>query len=452
MTTAPPRRFAVLDGDRRLDVALPATGTLGDALGAAGVVLDDPGLTLLVGDRPTAPTTPVTDLEDGVLLTVVDPAVRVQDARRAARARRVAGRGADTPAWWALLAAAAVALALDVVAPGLLDERATLLVAALLGVAALGTAVLATRRRDDLPAPLRVATPVALTVAGAVTLVPDGWYGASVLDVLTAAATAGVLGVAGVALADAGPWRAAFGAVAAVAAGVGALWGLVLLLGWPVQAAAALTAGAVPVALRAVPAALLQIDEGYFMDYGRYLRNRWSVRGTVPADPGAIDGDDIRAHVVAASAARVTATITLALVGAAALPVAVPVHPSGGLVVGGTVALVLCYLLGLLLLARTESVPALRWVVRASTVVAAVVGLRALGATVGPGTETLVAGLLALVGVAAAVVAVPLGRGARSLALSRTGDVLQGMATVLAMPAALLAAGGLELVRTAVSG
>ncbi|QCB94237.1 hypothetical protein [Cellulomonas shaoxiangyii] len=452
MSTAPPRRFAVLDGDRRLDVALPATGTLGDALGAAGVLLDDPRLTVLVGDRPADRATPVTDLEDGVLLTVVDPVASVPDPRRAARARRVAGRGADTAAWWALLALAAVAAALDVAAPGLLDHRTSLLVAALLGVAALGTAALAARRSDDLPAPLRVATPVALVVGAALTLVPDAWYGASVLDVLTAAMTVGVLGVAGVALADAGPWRAAFGAVAAIAAGVAAVWGLTLLLGWPVQAAAAITAGAVPVALRAVPAALLQIDEGYFMDYARYLRNRWSVRGTVPADPGPIDGADIRAHVAAASAARVTATVALALVGALALPAAVPVHPAGGFVVGGTVALVLCYLLGLLLLQRTESMPALRWVVRASTVVAAVVGLRALAATAGPGTELLVAGLLALVGVGAAVVAVPLGRGARSLGLSRTGDVLQGMATVLALPAALLAAGGLELVRTAVSG
>ncbi|WP_309134931.1 hypothetical protein [Cellulomonas sp.] len=452
MTTAPPRRFVVLDGDRRLDLALPPTGTLADALGAAGVALDDPRLTLLVGDRAADAATPVTDVEDGTLLTVVDPGARPTETRREARVRRLAGRGADTPAWWALLALAALAVALDVLAPDLLGRHGSAGAAGLLALGALSTAVLAARRTDDLPTALRVATPTVLAVAAAVTLVPDAWYGATVLDVATAAAAVGVLGVAGVALADARAWRASFGAVAGVAAGVAAVWGTTLLLGWPAQAAAALTAGAVPVALRALPAALLQIDEGYFMDYGRYLRNRWSVRGTVPADPGSVDGEQMREHVRAASAARATATVTLAAVGALALPAAVPLHPAGGLVVGGTIALVVCYLLGLLLLARTESVPALRWVVRASAVVAAVVGLRTLTATVGADTQTLVAGLLAVVGVAAAVVAVPLGRGARSLGLSRTGDVLQGMGTVLALPAALLAAGGLELVRTAVSG
>lgn len=442
----------MLDGDRRLDLALPATGTVADALGAVGVTLDRPGLTVLVGDRAADPATPVADVEDGALLTLVDPSARAPETRREARARKVAGRGGDAPAWWALLALGALAAVLDLLVPDLLDERSLLVAAALLSVGALVTAVLAARRRDDLPAALRVATPVALAVAAAVTVVPDAWFGADVLDVLTAAATVGVLGIAGTALAEAGPGRASFGAVAAVAAGVGALWGVTLLLGWPAQAAAALTAGAVPVALRALPAALLQIDEGYFMDYGRYLRNRWSVRAAVPADPGPVDGDEVRAHVVAASAARTTATVVLAAVGALALPAAVPVNPQGGLVVGGTVALVLCYLVGLLLLARAENVPALRWVVRASAAVAAVVGLRTLAATAGPDAETLVAGLLAVVGVGAAAVAVPLGRGARSLALSRTGDVLQGMGTVLALPAALLAAGGLELVRTAVSG
>ncbi|QGQ19958.1 hypothetical protein GC089_12955 [Cellulomonas sp. JZ18] len=452
MTTAPPRRIAVLDGERRLDVALPATGTLAEALGAVGVALDDPGLTLLVGDRRAEAGTPVADLEDGALVTVVDRAAEPADPRRAARERRVAGRGGIAPAWWALLALGAVAAVLDLVAPGLLSARWTPPAAVLLAVAAVVTAVLAARRTEDLPAALRVATPVALAAAAAVTVVPDGWTGTDVLGAVTAAATVAVLGLAGVALAEPGPWRASFAAVAAVAAGVAALWGLTLLLAWPAQAAAALTAGAVPVALRALPAALLQVDEGYFMDYGRYLRNRWSVRGAVPADPGPVDGDEVRAHVVAASAARVTATVVLAAVGALALPAAVPPHPAGALVVGGTVALVLCYLVGLLLLARTENVPGLRWVVRGSAAVAAVVGLRAVAATTGPDSATLVAGLLALVGVASAVVAVPLGRGARSLGLSRTGDVLQGMATVLALPAALLAAGGLELVRTAVSG
>lgn len=442
----------MLDGDRRIDVALPATGTLADALGVAGVALDDPRLTLLVGDRPTEAATPVTDVDDGTLVTVVDPTVDAPDPRRVARERRVAGRGGSAPAWWALLALGGVATVLDVLAPDLLGARWTPAVAVLLAVATVVTAVLAARRREDLPVALRVATPVALAAAAAVTVVPDGWFGAEVLDVVTAAATVGVLGVAGVALADAGPWRASFGAVAGVAAGVAALWGLTLLLGWPAQAAAALTAGAVPVALRALPAALLQVDEGYFMDYGRYLRNRWSVRGTVPADPGPVDGEQVQAHVRAAAAARATATVALAVLGALALPAAVPLHPAGGIVVGGTVALVLCYLLALPLLARTESVPALRWVVRASAVVAAVVGLRTLAATVGTDAQLLLAGVLAVVGVGAAVVAVPLGRGARSLGLSRTGDVLQGMGTVLALPAALLAAGGLELVRTAVSG
>jgi hypothetical protein len=79
-------------------------------------------------------------------------------------------------------------------------------------------------------------------------------------------------------------------------------------------------------------------------------------------------------------------------------------------------------------------------------VVAAVALVGALRAA-GPLFLTVLAGAALLLGVAIAAAIVPMGRGARSLVWSRVGDVFEWLAVVLALPAGLLAADTIGVLR-----
>jgi hypothetical protein len=56
-----------------------------------------------------------------------------------------------------------------------------------------------------------------------------------------------------------------------------------------------------------------------------------------------------------------------------------------------------------------------------------------------------------IIALAIAVALVPIARGVRSLGVSRIADILEFLATVLALPAGLLAANAIEIVRRLVS-
>ena len=69
----------------------------------------------------------------------------------------------------------------------------------------------------------------------------------------------------------------------------GAVWLVALLVGASAAQAAAVCLGAVPLALRGLPAALLDVPPGYHIDFARFISNRWTVRGEVPPSPTRID-------------------------------------------------------------------------------------------------------------------------------------------------------------------
>ncbi|WP_159806866.1 ROK family protein [Cellulomonas citrea] len=245
--------------------------------------------------------------------------------------------------------------------------------------------------------------------------------------------------------------RGALGAAAVVLLASALVWAVVLFVGWGPQVAAAVTVGAVPLALRALPSTLLDVPDGYFIDYEASMGTRWSIRGRVPADPGPVDGAGIGGQVQAATAARTSGTLVLSVLGAVSLPFAVPAEPAGGLVLGGRIALLICYATAMTLLARSVGVRGLHWAPRGSAAVAVVVGARlALDAL--PATGAALAACAALLaGLVVAGLVVLVGRGARSLVLSRTADIAETLTIALSLPAGLLAGDLIDHLRALVA-
>jgi hypothetical protein len=438
------RRIAVLDGGRRLDVAVPLGGTVGDVL--AGLGLDGPGTRVPVLDGIRAdPATPVADVEDGALLVLVDPS-EVAPRTRAARVD-----GAPTgvaPLWWAQVAAGLVLLVVSA-----LQHEARPLVAGVLGACALAATLAAALGHplDDAARAARMAGPGALVLAAAAFGVPRTQAGTVQLAMLVVFLAVAVLLVVAVATDAGSRTRDAWGTAAVVALVVGVVWAIVLALGWDVSLAAAVTAGAVPLGVRALPSGVLSVPDGYFLDYDRHMDTRWTVRGTVePVIPTA-DGAAVRRTVRSAAAAQSTGTVLLCALGALALPVAVAPGGASGLVLGGRIGLLACYALSLTLMARTVGVRALAWTMRASALVAVGLGVR-MALTGGSAPVVVAAAGVALIGgVVVASVAVAVGRGARSLVLSRVADVVEMLALVLCLPAGLLAGGIIETLRAFVA-
>ncbi|WP_035063155.1 hypothetical protein, partial [Cellulomonas bogoriensis] len=97
---------------------------------------------------------------------------------------------------------------------------------------------------------------------------------------------------------------------------------------------------------------------------------------------------------------------------------------------------------------RTTRGTVARWAPRAAAA-ALLLQLATLTTAVDvPGAAPLV---LAALGLLIALLAVPLGRGWRSVGFSRVADGLEGLAAVLALPVALVGAGAIELMRQVTS-
>lgn len=432
------RCFAVLDGDRRIDLVASGSMMLGEVLDSAGIRRQRGQLRALDGSV-AAPGTLVADLADGALLTVVDPSAGVAPGRResAVASRRVVGP------WWAL---AAVGLVTASVAAMLGPASWRLAGAAVLGVMAVVGVVAAVRHRP--PQAVGAAAPAVVGVAAVVVAVPRDELGSVHLAVLASAFVVATLAALAAATCRAAQSRAAFGVVAIVCGGLAAVWGLVLVLGWDARMAAAVTAGAVPLALRALPGALFSVPDGWLIDVERYQDTRWSVRDRAPAVLNTVDDAQVRVKVRGAADARVAGTVLLSGAGAVALLFAVPTGSASAVVRGGQIGLVVCYAAAMMLLARSAG-RYLHWVLRASVVVAVVVAIRWWGPT-GPMLTVAAVGVFTA-GLIAVVVAVVVSRGGRSLVWSRAGDVVEAAALAFCLPAGLLAGDVVEALRTLIA-
>jgi hypothetical protein len=438
------RRLAVLDGARRTDLIVPLFATVADALNHLGIDPSDNALALDETGRTTEPTTPIRDLPDGALITVVDP---TQEPPEPARRRTPAVHRdtTRTALWWTIGVLGAVAATTALLRPAASTPHALIF-----GALALGTLVVAARQTAQYSTATLMTGPILLTAAAALYTTPVAIPGATQVSIAaTTGAIAGAL-LIGLLAAKRSQTRAVLGVLASYALLLTGLWLAIVMLGWSTQVGAALTVGLTPLMVRALPSTLLQFPQGEFVDYGRFLRNPWSVRGTITGSTASVDPKRIRERVQESSTARATGTVTLALTGGAFLPFATPADPPSTLVTVGSAALVTCYVLASALIVRHEPYASVRWSMRASAFIGLIVGMQLLAD--GTSAPWILAVTLVTTGLIAVAFVAPISRGTTSLTLSRAGDIFQGLAVVLSLPAALIASNGIELVRRTVSG
>lgn len=450
------RRIAIVDGTRRLDLVVPAHATVAAVLDAVGVhARTDREVVMETGGREIAPAQRVGDLRDGAVLVLADLSVRMGSATARTAAAEAVREAQPPAAWWVLGGAGAVLAVVSLASPPVGEGGARVVVGAFVAVAAVlagvFVAVRAPRRR-----PSSIAAPAGillLAFAAGTAVVPGMPAARAVLAVFTgmllAAVIAGAMSVVTRSPVLRAQTRVAMTGLLVLAA----VWGAALLLHADVAAPAAVTLGLVPPAQRVLLAGAVDVPPGTFIDYERFQTTRWTVRQQLPDAVRSIDGGDADA-LVARSTARLTAGVSLFVAaGAASAPFAVGgFDASDPLVLAGRIALAVTVVFALLLGGRSSTVPALRWVARGGALAVVLSVLVALMPAADATTLVIVAAVLLVVGAASAFLVVPAGRGVRSLTWSRLADVIESLAVALSLPAALLAAGAVELMRGMMAG
>lgn len=451
LSVAERRRIAVLGDRGRFDLRLDPEQRLGEVLHAGGLL--DPARRQSVIDargRETPLPTPAAELVEGGLYTVVD--LSAPQAAGIRPASRTPGRADHDALSWLLAVAAPLLLALALATAG----GAMLAVAAgVLGLGAVAAATVAARREpvDGAVMPLPLIAPLGLAFAAGALAVPAGLAGAGELRVAAGLLAAGLLGTTLTVVGRSPDQRAATGTVTGLLVALALVWGVAPLLGLPASAAAAVSLGFVPLVLRALPSTLLDLPGGAFIDYRHFMSNRWTVRGAIPEPSGPVRAEAVRTLVDGSSARLFAGTLAASAVAVLAAPAAfLGEAAADGFVVAGRIALICCLLVCLLLTPRHTTGRVLRWMPRAAAaavlVVAAVLASESFGAIV----LLAVAAALFLAAVVAAAAIAPIARGAASLVWSRIGDVVESLAVALAMPAALLAADLLTVMRGMMAG
>ncbi|WP_091229761.1 hypothetical protein [Microbacterium sp. 3J1] len=446
------RRIVLQSEDRRIDISLPLDETLDDALILSGLSTAGRFITIGPGGFEIPGDTECEDLVDGGLYSLIDRTALPAAGDRP-RALAAASRVDHGARWWMLAVSGLLLVA--VFAQGAGEPLLRLLVALLLVAGSISGAV-AWARRDSAAGVrgiLGVLAPVLLSFAAGALLIPAqleaSGHLATASGFLAASVTTAIIAVA----ARARPMRAAAGTATVLLVGLAAVWGLALLLRWGPAEAAAISLGLVPLGLRALPSSLVNLPEGYFIDYKHFMTSRWTVRGAIPEAVGVLRPDRITAVVDDSSARLIAGTAVLSVVAAAMTPVAfIRPWPDGPIVLSGGIALMVCTGLALLLTPRHTTSRILRWLPRgAAAVVFVVAGLQAAVA-LGTGFQVLGAVALFALGLVAVAVVIPIARGASSLIWSRFGDAFEWLAVALALPAALLYADSLSLVRGMMAG
>ncbi|WP_460772939.1 hypothetical protein [Microbacterium sp. GXF7504] len=443
------RRLAIVDGTDRHDLSLPLDATLTEALARLGVRVRPGREVLLEPDgREVSTLTRAEDLTDGAVLALVD--LTPGPTRR--RGRPIARReGTDAAAaWWTVCAVALLLAAVAVLAPGALPATAHTWLAGLTGLATVAAGVpYAWRARDDRRgAAATLLALLSLAFATGALAVPQLPAAADVLAVFAglvcAAVTAGVLGL----VARPPGLHAALTAGTTTLLVLAGVWGLALVTGLPAAGAAAITLGLTPVALRVLLAGLMEVPPGLFIDYARYQTTRWSVRQQLPEEVHGIGASDAKRLVARSTGRLIAGTVLLCTAAGLAAPAALPgFDGSDPLVLAGRIALVATSVLALLLGARRYGAPVLRWLPRAAASVVVLVAALALTRIVDADALVVAAVACLAVGAAVAFTVVPVARGARSLFWSRLGDAFEWLAVALSLPAGLLAADIIDVLR-----
>ncbi|MFJ4044111.1 hypothetical protein ACIPV2_00010 [Microbacterium sp. NPDC089987] len=446
------RRIVLQTEDRRIDLSLPLDETLDDALTLSGLSSADRFITVGPGGFEVPGDTECEDLIDGGLYALIDRAALAPQMRSAQSTDRPTR--ADHGARWWLLAVSGLLL-VAVFALGSAEPLLRLVVALLAAGGAVSGAVAWAHRDSDAGARgvLGVLAPVLLSFAAGALLIPAGLESGAHLSAATGFLAAGTTTAIVAVTARLRPMRAAAGTATVLLVALAAVWGLALLMRWGHVEAAAISLGLIPLGLRALPSSLVNLPEGYFIDYKHFMTSRWTVRGAIPEPVGVLQPERITAVVDDSSARLIAGTAVLSVVAALMAPIAfLRPWPADPVVVSGGIGLLCCLGLALLLTPRHTTSRILRWFPRAAAAVVFVVAGIQIAAALESGFHLLGAALLFVVALVAVAVVIPISRGASSLIWSRIGDAFEWLAVALALPAALLYANALSLVRGMMAG
>lgn len=457
-------RVVVAYGTRRYDAAIPLGIPVGLALERLGLSLSAPETVVIGSDGDRIdPSESVEDVvSDGGMITVVDlghslsPNVekrRTDDVTSVVRLR----------SWWFASAFALVAIVVaalgfvgagsiddgaagvladdGVIAAGILSPTVRTVTAIVLGIIAFVALFSATRdsARGQLISSL--TAPPLLAFAAAFVAVDPGLPAAAHLATLAGLIAATVV-VAIVHVRRLGLYSlGATGLVLVVLLILVALWGGTLLLEMPATVAAALAAGFVPLALRILPTTCLEVPPGYLIEYPQLMTTRWTVRGKMPAGSRPVTVRAVGGMITNAQEQLVAGTVIFSALPALLLPFVFAGIPDDNLVVLiAAIVLASTVVLSLGFSPRTATLPVLRWLPRAGAAVVLVELGFALVTATSASLLVIVAMGIVLIGVIAAIATIPVSRGTISISLSRAADLLEGLATILALPAGFVAA------------
>lgn len=447
IATSQLRRIAVRSAGVQHDLVVPQGDALAHALAAAGVRLGPTQRVLDPSGSAVDVSTPAAQLREGWVYSVAGPPAA---RRRGAHPGSPQVTAQVSPLAWSLVTlggAAALLAMFDPHGPLRWVAVSTLAVAAMLVSLVWGA------RTDERTSVTGMAVPLALAGAAGSLAVP-GVLTASAPGRIALACVAIAVGGALLAVVARAPHiRAAAGPVVVIMGVIAALALVSPQLRWDAAQLAIVVGAFGVVGVRAAPSLMVSVDEGYHIDYGRFMVLRWTVRGRVPEFRPFVEISEVRRYVANAEA-RLEATVllcsTLAAVGTVALALPLTADDLVARIAAGVAAV--CMPLGLLLTSRRTAAKALKMPPRAA-VAAGLLGFTLLLALRTDSLTLLIGGgCLLAAGIIAATLVLPLARGHRSLGWSRTGDIVDSIAVAFALPAALLAAGTLVLLRGVLVG
>jgi hypothetical protein len=504
-------RISLLADDRRYDLVAPANAQVGDLLAALGIApRNSPYAVATPAGRVIALGEVLGDaVPEGTLLTVIRATthevtrdvLNLDRSAVAGGARSPEGQGGRyTPPSEATIARRELSevtrrrdeLAVPVEAGGVVQATPALAAAPALvaadtllrwsgaGLAAVAVAVLGTGAFRDHSTPdvaLAAGTAgvlflaglaLATDAAGSATarlsrlVAPVFGFGAGLALPVADSPSAGRIAVvaactlattlAGVARIFGGPADRASRAALTTLAGLGALGVLGVVLGWPAFAVAAAAAGLVPAATRLLPSVGFEVPDEQLVDVERLSTTIWTAREQRRRRFRRLRPTEIDGVFLAARETVAAGTVWACLVAPVSLAVLVATPGRSAWSVWGTIGLCGAVTTALGLQSRTVRDRLPRFALLTSSAASALLGTYAAGQRLGAGPGfALVVGAVVL-GVVAIASAVALGRGWHSTRLSRLADMLQGLAVVLSLPAAALAADGFEAMRRMTSG
>ncbi|WP_406831427.1 hypothetical protein ABEG17_01195 [Pedococcus sp. KACC 23699] len=245
-----------------------------------------------------------------------------------------------------------------------------------------------------------------------------------------------------------GPARVAMTALALL----GALGVAGILLGWPSFAVAAVAAGCAPIAVRLLPGLGLEVPDEQLVDVERLSTTVWSVREVRTQRRRRVRLEEIATQFRHARDIVAAGTVWAAAVAPLATSVVLLTPGRSGVARWG--ALALCVLLALAMGYQSRSLrdrlP--RYALLTSATVLVLEAVVALREVSGTGTVLVVIAALVVTGIVVVAGSVALGQGWHSTRLSRLADALEGVAVVLSLPAAIVAADGIEAFRRMTAG